>query len=74
MATAAATVAVLAPLLVLTAGTQANAAPTAVVYTSLDPGVDQPSKTDQCLAAYNVNYWAGGASFALGQLHACLGD
>ncbi|MFI9329424.1 hypothetical protein ACIGZJ_17990 [Kitasatospora sp. NPDC052868] len=82
MITAAAAVAVLAPVLVMTAGAQANAAaPTSkptVVDLPLDITVDQPvgvlqlSKYDQCVAAYNVNYWAGGAAFARGQWYACM--
>ncbi|MFE7636697.1 hypothetical protein ACFU7Z_21935, partial [Kitasatospora sp. NPDC057518] len=57
---ASAVAAVLAPVLVLATGTQANAYPR------------QLSKREQCTAAWNVNYWSGGASFARGQWAACM--
>ncbi|MFJ9950983.1 hypothetical protein [Kitasatospora sp. NPDC091207] len=60
MAAAAAAAAVLAPLLVLATGTEANAFPR------------QLSKREQCTAAWNVNYWSGGEAFARGQWAACM--
>ncbi|MFG2904346.1 hypothetical protein ACGF13_04685 [Kitasatospora sp. NPDC048286] len=60
LAATAAAAAVLAPVLVLAAGTQANAYPRTL------------SKTEQCTAAYNVNYWVGGAAFARTQWYACM--
>ncbi|MFJ7910647.1 hypothetical protein [Kitasatospora sp. NPDC096204] len=61
LAATAAAAAVLAPVLVLATGTQANAYPRAL------------SKMERCTAAYNVNYWAGGAAFARTQWYACMG-
>ncbi|MFJ9446154.1 hypothetical protein ACIRRH_30480 [Kitasatospora sp. NPDC101235] len=60
LAAAAATAAVPAPVLVLATGTQANAYPRVL------------SKEEQCTAAYNVNYWVGGASYARTQWYACM--
>ncbi|MFJ4091754.1 hypothetical protein ACIPYS_09240 [Kitasatospora sp. NPDC089913] len=84
---AAATAAVLAPLLALAAGT-ANAAqgpatdpgpinvaqvpaPTFDTLPS-NPSMLQLTRRDQCMASYNVNYWVGGMPFALTQLKLCL--
>ncbi|GAA1389753.1 hypothetical protein GCM10009639_17800 [Kitasatospora putterlickiae] len=84
---AAATAAVLAPLLALAAGT-AHAAqgpatdpgPVNVAqapapgFTTLpsNPSMLQLSRQQQCMASYNVNYWVGGMPFALTQLKLCL--
>ncbi|MEV7027711.1 hypothetical protein [Kitasatospora sp. NPDC093558] len=59
--TAAALAATLSPLLLLTAATQAEAS-----------GPWQPTRRQQCEAAWNVNYWSGGVSFARGQWRACM--
>ncbi|GAA2973063.1 hypothetical protein [Kitasatospora sp. NPDC006786] len=61
LAATALAAAVLAPVLVLATGAEANAYPR------------QLSKREQCTAAWNVNYWSGGESFARGQWRACMG-
>ncbi|WP_380279883.1 hypothetical protein [Kitasatospora purpeofusca] len=84
---AAATAAVLAPLLALAAGTAHAAQGPATqpgpvnVAQAPAPGFEilppspsqlQLTRRDQCLASYNVNYWVGGMPFALTQLKLCL--
>ncbi|MFB8236834.1 hypothetical protein ACFC58_09805 [Kitasatospora purpeofusca] len=87
LASAVATVAVLAPLLALTAGTAHAAAPDPATlpgpvrvqapapdFATLPPNATQQqfTRSGQCMAAYNVNYWVGGMPFALTQLKLCL--
>ncbi|MFF8773112.1 hypothetical protein [Kitasatospora sp. NPDC015120] len=84
---AVATAAVLAPLLVLAAGTahatQGPATDPGPVNVAQAPAPDfqtlPPSPTalqlvrhDQCRYWYNVHYWVGGMPFALTQLKLCL--
>ncbi|MET8701515.1 hypothetical protein ABZW10_21990 [Kitasatospora sp. NPDC004723] len=83
---AVATVAVLAPLLALAAGTAqaaqgpatdpgpVNAVAPAPDFTILpsNPSVLQLTRKQQCMASYNVNYWVGGGPFAVTQLKVCL--
>ncbi|MFE2105845.1 hypothetical protein ACFXAF_08235 [Kitasatospora sp. NPDC059463] len=84
---AAATAAVLAPLLALAAGTAQAAQGPATdpgpvnVAQAPDPGFAtlpsfpsmlQLSRQQQCRNAYNVNYWVGGGPFAVTQLKVCL--
>ncbi|MEU3570452.1 hypothetical protein AB0E96_18820 [Kitasatospora sp. NPDC036755] len=57
----AAAAAVIAPVLVIATGAEANAYPR------------QLSKREICTAAWNVNYWSGGEAFARGQWRACMG-
>ncbi|MER7706103.1 hypothetical protein ABTX81_24825 [Kitasatospora sp. NPDC097605] len=70
----AVTAAVLAPLLVLTAGTQASAGEqSAAPMPPQVPFEVSQSRYEQCQAMWNVNYWSGGAAFATGQWYACIG-
>ncbi|MBD0672478.1 hypothetical protein ACIQOW_04175 [Kitasatospora sp. NPDC091335] len=61
LAATAAAAAVLAPVFVLAAGTQASALPV------------PPSRTAQCTANWDVNYVVGGPAFARTQWKACMG-
>ncbi|MFD5559115.1 hypothetical protein [Kitasatospora griseola] len=66
LAATAAAGAVLAPLLVLAAGAQANA--------DVLPPLPPPSQEAQCAAAYNLNVALFGVAFAQTQYYACMGD
>ncbi|MFF7455389.1 hypothetical protein [Kitasatospora sp. NPDC008115] len=75
LAGAAATAAVLTPLLMLTAGAQANAATQSAYGPPLPPPVPSevsPIRYEQCRTMWNANYWSGGAAFATGQWYACI--
>ncbi|MFE3203406.1 hypothetical protein [Embleya sp. NPDC059237] len=63
IATAIAGAAVLAPALVLTAGSAAHANPP---YAH--------SKFERCTIDWNNNYWSGGEAFARGQWKACMAE
>ncbi|MFB7476538.1 hypothetical protein [Kitasatospora sp. NPDC056184] len=69
---AAATVAVLAPLLALTAAARANADQGGTPQPPPHSHVVSHSQYEQCEAAWNVNYWSGGVAFATTQWNLCM--